>query len=57
MRMKPLKPIKTCPCGGKICVGERKSAGKELTHQLIRCRKCGAWYGGITRKNPPKGEK
>ena len=56
MRLKPLKPPKTCACGGRVCIGARKSAGKDLTHQVIKCRKCGAWYGGITRRTPPKGE-
>ena len=47
---------KTCECGGQLCVGGTGSKIKKFTHLSIKCRNCGAWYGGITRKTRKKGD-
>jgi uncharacterized protein with PIN domain len=38
-------------CGGKLFLsGYTIEASDGLEHIIIRCKKCGYWYGGITRK-------
>ena len=53
----PLTHIKTCKCGGQLCVGLTKKVRKSGTiHQTIICRSCGAWNGGfITKTNTQRG--
>jgi len=52
---KSLKPCKRC--GGKLFVSSYISDGnpKGFEHTIIRCKKCGDWYGGLTRKIKIKG--
>ena len=43
--------LKPCKCGGQLCVGQGiRTAKNGFTHFKIVCRKCGAWHGGITRR-------
>lgn len=42
---------KLCECGGRLCIGQGiRVTENGLTHFKITCRKCGAWQGGITRR-------
>ena len=44
-------------CGGKLFLSGYTVANsypKGLQHTLIRCKKCGDWYGGLTHKNKTK---
>lgn len=51
---KTLPPCRKC--GGKLFLSgyTRDSHPKGLVHLIIRCKKCGDWYGGFTRKNKTK---
>lgn len=38
-------------CGGKLFLsGYTLEASDGLEHIIIRCKKCGDWYGGMTSK-------
>ena len=38
-------------CGGKLFVsGYTRYSSSGLEHTVIRCKKCGDWYGGLTSK-------
>ena len=40
-----------CPCGGLLVMRGKKQKDKHcLTHILIKCQKCGAWFGGYTSR-------
>ena len=47
------KELKPCQkCGGKLVLSSRSSGGhkKGIEHTVIRCKQCGEWYGGFTKK-------
>ena len=51
MTERPLTVPKTCQCGGQLCIGTTgHKLNKKFTHIVIKCRNCGAWHGGVTRK-------
>lgn len=47
---KKLEPCRKC--GGKLFLSGYSGDGhpKGLQHVVIRCKKCGDWYGGFTSK-------
>lgn len=57
--MKPKKQklleteLKPCKCGGRLRV--KVSPNGTFTHSQIKCEKCGAWHGGITRPEKKEG--
>ena len=55
MKTLKLKQLKPCPCGGQLVLRYRPHG--HLVHLVIKCEKCGAWYGGFTYKSKPEKKK
>lgn len=53
-REKELRPC--AKCGGKLFLSGYSGDGhpKGFEHVVIRCKKCGDWYGGFTTKTKTK---
>lgn len=47
--------LKPCKCGGRLRIVDKAVSNGHFTHSQIKCEKCGAWHGGITRPEKKEG--
>lgn len=57
MKPKKLNQLEPCPCGGRLVLIGTPNKDTQQMHLVIKCKKCGAWYGGFTYKYKDKKER